>query len=81
MYVERREVEDRNVIVPFRGVGPHELKPQFWPRLTGMDFIRNKEIDEQLGVGKYWSPPPSPSSSGTRPWLEFWEDESSFNLM
>ena len=77
--VERMEIEDRRVIVPFRGAGPHESKPQLWPHLSGMDFARSKEIDEPLGVGDYWSPPPSPSSTGANLWLDAWEDGNSFN--
>ena len=74
MFAERREIVDRKVIVLLKGAGPNSVTPQFWPCLTCVNVITNAEIDEQLGVGGYWSPPPSPSSSGTNPWLEFWED-------
>ena len=71
---ERMEIEDRRAIVPVRGAGPHESKPQLWPHLSGKNFARSKEIDGPLGVGDYWSPPPSPGSSGTNPWDDYWED-------
>ena len=74
--IERMKVEDRRVIIPLMGPGPHETKPQLWPHLSGQNWARNSEIDGPLGIGDYWSSPSFPGSSlGTDPWQDCLEDQ------
>ena len=74
--MERLEIEDRRVIIPLVGPGPHETRLQMWPSLSGQNWERNRGINELLGVGDYWSPPSSPNSSlETDPWADYRDDD------
>ena len=51
--MERLEIEDRRIIIPLAGPGPHETRLQMWPSLSAQNWERNRGINELLGVGDY----------------------------
>ena len=74
--IERKEVEDRRIIIPLSGPGPHETRLQMWPALVEQNWERNRGINDRLGVSDYWSPPSSPGSSlGSDPWADYRDDD------
>ena len=80
LHTERKEVEDRELIIPFVGPGPHEPRVQMWPALVEQNWARNREIDGQLGVDGYWSRPSSPTSSlGSDPWMGHFGNNEDFS--
>ena len=74
--IERKEVEDRRILIPLSGPGPHETRLQMWPALVEQNWARNMSINDQLGVSDYWSSPSSPGSSrGSNPWADYLDDD------
>ena len=72
---ERKEVEDRRILVPLSGPGPHDIRVQLWPTLVEQNWTRNIGINDQFGVSDYWSRPSSPASSlGSNPWAGHLDD-------
>ena len=70
LYTERKEVDNRELIIPSVEPGPRVNGVQMWPVLVEQNWARNREIDGQLGVDDYWSRPSSPASSaGSDPWV------------
>ena len=77
---ERKEVGDQRILIPLVGPGPHETRLQMWHSLVEQNWERNRNIDDQLGVSSYWSPPPSPGSSlGSNPWAGHFGDYEDFS--
>ena len=74
--IERKEVEDRRILIPLSGPGPHETRMQLWPSLVEQNWTRNIGINDLLVVSDSWSPPSSPASSlGSNPWADYLDDK------
>ena len=68
MFITRRSIADRDIVIITMGPGPSAGTAQRWPYLTNTDNMIDTISNEFLGVGDYYSPPPSSDSDGSNPW-------------
>ena len=74
MFITRRSITDRYILIITMGPEPSAGTARRWPYLTSTDTMIGTISNGSLGVGDYYSPPPSSDSNGLNPWLDLLEE-------